>query len=192
MAGLTNWQMESEKHCLKVFIKLCMDNEAWYSHTRTTFIFCHTIILNLYYHEWSLQYFCLPLTKPFSLVQSSQQLLGTPLKFKPFFLRLTTPKVERKLCTIFTDNYILAHSSMYLEDNIQSLWWWSHSVQLVNTVLTCSVQNLCKTCNCVHKLVWLSLSSLMTIFYCQLFFSFPLEVYFRYILVSNPEQMSKQ
>ena len=46
--------------------------------------------------------------------------VSTPPKFKPFFfLRLTTPKVERKWCTIFTDNYILAHSSMYSEDNIQ-------------------------------------------------------------------------
>jgi len=28
LAGLTNIQMESEKYCLKVFMKLCMDNEA--------------------------------------------------------------------------------------------------------------------------------------------------------------------
>ena len=43
--------------------------------------------------------------------------------------------------------------------------WWSHSVQLANTVVTCWTQSLRKSCNC--ELVWPLLSSLS-------FFSFHL------------------
>ena len=39
---------------------------------------------------------------------------------------------------------------MYRSQSIYKSWWWSHSEQLANTVLTCWVQSLCKSYNSVH------------------------------------------
>ena len=126
--------------------------KAWYSHTETNLqIMSYHLpkyvltCMNGVCNTWV---FHLQLLWPIFFSAVTSATVRTPLKCKLIFEANWTPSGKRMM--YYLNINVLAHLSMYQSQSIYKSWWWSHLEQLANTVLTCWVQSLCKSCNSVH------------------------------------------